>query len=134
MRTLTYPVFTLKRLLFAASLVLLSEFPLVPVVRPYKDKVTQATCIVVETGVTLIFGLVLYYLQEDLGDCRNNHTLDLKWTYDYTVPRSCGRADCKALLLLQKDISTQQETTVVQHNNPEFTPEGCESQNRNLDN
>jgi len=38
------------------------------VVRPYKDKVTQATCIVVETGVTLIFGLVLYYLQEDTGD------------------------------------------------------------------
>ena len=78
---LTYPLFILKRLLFAGSLILLSELPYLQgvfnclfilgfsvfmvVVRPYKDKITQVTLCVVEVGITLVFGLVIYYLQEE---------------------------------------------------------------------
>ena len=35
------------------------------VVRPYKDKVTQVTLCVVQVGITLVFGLAIYYLQEE---------------------------------------------------------------------
>ena len=82
--SLTYSVFTLKRLLFAGSLTLLSEFPYVQAilnclvmlgfavfliaVRPYKDGVTQVVCIVVEIGVSLMFGLVIYFLQQGWRD------------------------------------------------------------------
>ena len=148
MRTLTYPVFTLKRLLFAASLILLSEFPLVQgvvnlllmlgflvflvVVRPYKDKVTEATSFVVETGVTLIFGLVLYYLQEDLGDWGSTLETAILWISNgLMVIQSLAvvtrlilklHSWCKRKSTPVEDISTQQNITSPYQETKESVP------------
>jgi len=159
MKTLTYSVFTFKRLLFAASLILLSELPVVQgisnlllmlgflvflvVVRPYKDKVVQAISIAVETGVTLIFGLILYYLRQDIGDWGSVLETAILWISNgLMVIQSLGAVLGLILKLYSwcrnktsvENLSTQYETTIANQDNPEFTPEACDSEKPDFNN
>ena len=80
----SYVVFLLKRLIFAASLVLLGEFPVLQaavnfvcmvsyavflvVVKPYNEAIMQVINSIVEVGVSLIFLAVSYFLQTEVTD------------------------------------------------------------------
>eukprot|EP00361_Fabrea_salina_P006010 CAMPEP_0202439950 /NCGR_PEP_ID=MMETSP1345-20130828/36434_1 /ASSEMBLY_ACC=CAM_ASM_000843 /TAXON_ID=342563 /ORGANISM="Fabrea Fabrea salina" /LENGTH=1132 /DNA_ID=CAMNT_0049054511 /DNA_START=125 /DNA_END=3523 /DNA_ORIENTATION=- len=77
----TYAFFTLKRLLLTISLILLSNYPYIQgvtnsilaltytcfiiVVRPYKDGIVQLTANLTETGKSLVFIGIIYFLQVD---------------------------------------------------------------------
>ena len=81
---LTYFFFTLQRLLFAASLIFLGNYPylqasincavmllfagFVIIVRPYKDKTMQIVSMFVESGTFLIFLGIIYFLKNDPKD------------------------------------------------------------------
>ena len=76
----TYALFTLLRLLLGVSLILLTDFPYTQatintvlmvvfavfllVVRPYKDKLQQLVSVIVETGVFVVYLVVMYFLSD----------------------------------------------------------------------
>ena len=83
-----YTFFMLKRLLYAVSLLFLTKYPLLQacvnlilmiafaayllVVRPYENGILQFCNIVVELGICLIFGLVIYFLDETSKKATNS--------------------------------------------------------------